>query len=138
MKSTLTTLLFLLPLLAMAQLAVTVSPVRAAGQKAVVPLEMKNGFDKKIESARAVCFLLDEKGKMIGQSAHWVIGGHAGAASNIGLAPGATNTFNFVVPAIKPFTTTNLTANVLFSRVVLETGQVVDATRQVTISKAAK
>lgn len=138
MKKLLTTVVTLLPFLAVAQLAVTISPVKATGQKAIVPLEMKNGFGKKIESARAVCFLLDDKGKMIGQSTHWVIGRHAGAASNIGLAPGATNTFNFVVPAIKPLTTTNLTANVLFSRVVLEGGQVVDATRQVTISKAAK
>lgn len=60
---------------AQAQLAVTVSPPKIVGQKAVVPLAMKNGFAERIESARAVVFLLDEKGKMIGQGTRWVIGG---------------------------------------------------------------
>jgi hypothetical protein len=36
--------LALCPLLASALLAVNVSPVKITGQKAVVPLEMKNGF----------------------------------------------------------------------------------------------
>jgi len=46
-----------------AQLAVTVSPVKITGQKAVVPLAMTNNLAESVESARAVCFLLDEKGK---------------------------------------------------------------------------
>ena len=37
-------------------------------QKAVVPLGMKNNFTEKVESARAVCFLLNEQGKVVGQS----------------------------------------------------------------------
>jgi hypothetical protein len=49
--------LWLFPLLASAQLAVTVSPVKTTGQKAVVPLAMNNNFAEKIESARAACFL---------------------------------------------------------------------------------
>ena len=40
--------------LASTQSAVTVSPMKAAGPKALVPLAMKNGFAKRIESARAV------------------------------------------------------------------------------------
>ncbi len=50
-----------------------------------------------------------------------------------GLQPGATNVFNFVVASDKPFSTTNLTAKVAFSRVVLEGGKVAEAARDVTI-----
>lgn len=122
------------PLLANGQLAVTVSPVKTTGQKAIVPLEMKNGFAEPIESARAVCFILDDQGKMVGQATQWVIGGDRDKA---GLATGATNAFNFVVAAVKPFTSTNLTAKVTFSRVVLEGGRLADP-KQVTIASPGK
>jgi len=122
------------PLLASAQLAVTVSPVKATGQKAIVPLAMRNGFAERIESARAVCFLLDDQGKMVGQASRWIIGGTGDKA---GLAAGATNAFNFVVATARPFTSTNLTAKVSFSRVVLEGGKLADA-RQVTVTPAEK
>ena len=62
-------------LTAQAQLSVTVSPVKITGQKAVVPLAMKNMFNENVESARATLILLDDQGKMVGQSAKWVIGG---------------------------------------------------------------
>ncbi len=74
-------------------------------------------------------FLLDKEGKMVGQTTRWVIGG---SADRPGLAAGATNAFNFVVTAIKPITTTNLNAKVIFSRVILEGGKLAD------ISKAAE
>lgn len=80
------------PLLTSAQLAVTVAPVKTTGSKAVVPLGMKNGFAQKIESAKAVCFLLSDQGKVVGQATHWVIGGGPDKSP---LAPGATNAFNF-------------------------------------------
>ena len=128
-------LLLLYPLVPRAELAVMVSPVKASGQKAVVPLAMKNNFTEKIESARAVVFLLDDQGKMVGQVTKWVIGG---SQDRPGLAAGATNTFNFVVSAEKPFTSTNLTAKVSFSRVVLAGGNLADAARQVTVTPAAK
>ena len=69
-----------------AQLAVTVAPVKVTGQKALVTLTMENGFAEKIESARAVLFLLDEQGKMVRQSTRWVIGGDR---KGTGLAAGA-------------------------------------------------
>ena len=99
---------------AQAQLAVKVSPAKITGNKAVVPLAIKNNFTEKVESARAVVFLLDEKGKLVGQATRWVIGG----SGTNGLLAGATNTFQFVVTSDKPLATTNLTANVSFSRVV--------------------
>ena len=125
----------LLPLLASAQLAVTVSPVKVTGQKAVVPLAMKNNFAEKVESARAVVFLLDDQGKMVGQATKWVIGAGRDKSSQ---APGATNAFNFVVATDKPLMTTNLTAKVSFSRVVLEGGKLADVAKEVRVTAASK
>ena len=114
-----------------AQLAVIVSPPKISGQKVVVPLVMQNHFDQKIESARASVFLSDEKGKMVGESTKWVIGENPNHAE---LAPGATNTFYFVLTAEKPITTTNLTAKAVFNRIVLEGGKLADVTKDVAIS----
>jgi hypothetical protein len=113
----------LCPLLASAELFIAVAPVKVTGQKAIVPLAMQNGFSEKIESARAVVFLLDEKGKMVGQTTKWVIGG---SRDKPGLESGATNAFHFVITNDKPFTSTNLTAKVTFSRIVMEGGKLAD------------
>jgi hypothetical protein len=114
-----------------AQLAVTVSPPKVVGQKAVVELKMTNSFPKKIESARAVCFLLDAQGKMAGQATKWVIGG---TKDRPALEPKGETTFNFVFTSSQPYTTTNLTAKVSFSRVILENGQVADVNKTVNIT----
>ena len=120
---------------AQSQLTVAVSPPKVIGQKAIVPLALTNGLAEKVESARAVVFLLDEQGKMIGQSTRWVIGG---SQDKPGLAAGATNTFNFVIASDKPFTTTNLTAKVTFSRVVLEGGKLANVTKDVIVKQRTK
>ena len=135
MKLTLT--LLFAALTAQAQLAVTVSPVKVAGQKAIVPLGMKNNFSEKVESARAVCFLLNEQGKMVGQSTKWVIGG---TKDRPALSAGATNAFNFVIasPDSSGFTSTNLTAKIQFSRVVLEGGKLADVTKEVSVTLSRK
>jgi len=112
---------------AKAQLAVTVSPPKIIGQKAVVQLKMKNDLADKVESARAVCFLLDDQGKMVGQSTKWVIGKN-------GLEPKSEATFNFVMSGHQPLMTTNLTAKVTFSRVVLNSGPVADVEHEVVVS----
>ena len=116
-----------------AQLAVTVSSPKVTGQKAIVPLAMKNNFSEKVGSARAVVFLLDEQGKMVGQGTRWVIGG---SQDKPGLAAGATNAFHFVITADKPFSSTNLSAKLSFSRVVLESGKLVDVAKDVQIQTA--
>jgi hypothetical protein len=133
MKLFLLAALLLCPLLATAQLAVTVAPPKVVGQKAVVQLKMKNQLAAKVESARAVCFLLDEQGRMVGQSTKWVIGGSQDKA---GLAAAASRTFNFVVSSPQPWTTTNLTAKISFSRVVLSGGKLADVQRDVTVKVA--
>jgi hypothetical protein len=113
----------------LAQFTATVSSVKEMGNKAVIPLAMKNNFAEKIESARATLFLLDDIGKVVGQSTKWVIGG----SGNSGLAAGATNAFYFVIQSPTPFTTSNLTGKVTFNRVVLEGGKIVDAIRGIEI-----
>jgi hypothetical protein len=123
-------LLLLAALTAQAQLSVTVSPVKVTGQKAIVPLALKNAFSEKVESARAVVFLLDEQGKMAGQATRWVIGG---SQDKPGLAAAATNAFHFVITTDKPFTATNLMAKVSFNRVVLEGGKLADIAKDVQI-----
>jgi hypothetical protein len=123
-------LLLITAFVAPAQLAITVSPVRVTGQKVVVPLAIENKFSEKIESARAVVFLLDGQGKAIGQpTTRWVIGG----VNTNGLAAGGTNTFHFVITSDRPLTITNLAAQVSFSRVVLEGGKLADIKKDVQI-----
>ena len=135
MKKLFLAAMLLCPLLATAQLAVAVSPLKVTGQKAVVRLEMTNNFTNKIDSARAVAFLTDERGKVLGGANRWVIGGLRGKP---GLEPGATNAFYFVITSAKPFATTNLTAKVTFSRVVLSGGKLADPVRDVVITAAEK
>lgn len=113
-----------------AQLAVTVSPPKIADQKAVVELRMKNDFAAKVESARAICFLLDEQGRMVGESSRWVIGG---TKNRPALEPKKETSFNFVITSSQPFATTNLTAKVSFSRVVLEGNKLADPKTDVQI-----
>jgi hypothetical protein len=120
---------------AQAQLSVTVSPPKVVGQKAVVQLAMKNNLAAKVESARAAVFLLDDQGTMVGFGTRWVIGG-----TKIGpaLEPGKEATYNFVVQGQKPFATTNLSAKVSFTRVVLNGGLQIDPDKNVTINITKK
>jgi len=123
------------PLIASAQLVVTVSPLKIAGNKIVIPLVMKNNFAETVESARVAVFLLNEQGKMVAQSTRWVIGGSKKMAS---LGAGETNTFHFVVTTAQPITTTNLAAKVSFNRVVLEGGKLANVNEDVQIKSETK
>lgn len=117
--------------MAQAQLAVTVSPPKITGQKAVVTLAMTNGLAEKVESARAVCFLLDAQGKMAGQATKWVIGG---TTNRPALEPKGETTFNFVITSSRSFATTNLTAKVSFSRVILDGGKLANVAKDVIVT----
>ena len=111
---------------AQAALVVKVDEPKITGSKAVIALELKNTFTNNIESVRAVVFLLDDQGKMAGQAAHWIIGG---TKDKPGLAPGGKTTYDFVVPANKPFTKTKVMVN----RLILETGKPADPIKDVQI-----
>ena len=123
-------LLLICTFAAKAQLAVTVAAPKINAQKAVVELKMVNEFSQPIKSARAICFLLDEQGRMVGESAQWVIGGKK---SRPALEPKKETSFNVIVTSPRPFTTTNLTAKVSFSRLIMENGKSVNPTKEVTI-----
>lgn len=118
---------------ASAQLAVTVSPPQIIGQKTIIPLAITNNLAQTVESARAICFLLDDQGKMVGESSKWVIGG---TKNRPALEPKKETAFNFVITSSQPFATTNLTAKVSFSRVVLEGGKLADPKTDVQIQNA--
>ena len=111
------------------------SSPKVIGQKAIVPLALKNNFTQAITSARAAVFVSDERGKVVGQATRWVIGGQAGSAPDGGLEPKATNAFHFVITSGKPFTSTNLTAKVIFNRLILHGGISVDPTKNVVIQE---
>ena len=80
---------------------------------AIIGLELENTFSDKIESVRAVVFLLDDQGKVVGQTTRWILGG---AKDKPALAPTEKATYNFVIPTKKPFAKTRL----LVTRVLLE------------------
>jgi hypothetical protein len=113
-------------LAAQAQLEVKVDEPKRVAQKAVVKLTLKNAFKEKVESARATVFLLDDEGKVVGQSTQWVVDGTKDAPV---LAPDAEATFNFVVPTEDPFTKTKVT----FNRLILEGGKSVDPAKNVQL-----
>lgn len=125
---------------AQAQLTVAISPPQITGDKAIVPLKMKNNFSQGVVSTRAAVLLLDEQGKMVGQSAKWIIGGSSQSATGAkpALDAGGTNAFNFVITAAKPFTSTNLTAKVVFNRLLLEDGKSADVAKEVVVLPASK
>lgn len=121
-----------------AEFAVSVLTTKVVGQKAVLPLVLSNGLPDKVESARAAVFLLDEQGRMVAQGTRWIVGGQAGPALDAGLAPGATNVFHFVITSDQPFTSTNLTPKLTFTRIVLEGGQLADPVKDVRVTPAAR
>ena len=115
------------------QLAVTVFPPKVTGQKAVVELSLKNNLTNEVQSARAICLLLDEKGKMVGQSTKWVIGQNKKGLDTKGEAK-----FNFVITSPQPLMASNLTAQVIFSRIVLDGGKQANVQQDVTVIPATK
>jgi len=118
---------------AYAQLAVTVSQPVVTGRKAVVELTMTNDLTNEVKSARAICLLLDEQGKMVGQSTKWVIGQNKKV-----LEPNAEAKFNFVITTPQPLVSSNLTAKVIFSRVILDGGKLANVQQDVTVIPPAK
>jgi hypothetical protein len=116
---------------ASAQLAVTVSTPKVTGQKAVVELNLKNGLTNQVESARAICLLFDDQGKIVGQSTKWVVGQNKKV-----LEPDAKAEFNFVITTPQPLVSSNLTAKVMFSKVNLDSGKVADVRQVVQVMPA--
>lgn len=126
-------ILFLSCVTASAQLAVTVSTPKVTGQKTIVELAMTNELTNEIKSARAICFLLDGQGKMVGQTTKWVIG-----QNKAYLEPKGESKFDFVITSPRPLVTSNLTAKVVFSRLIFDDGKVADVRQTVEVMPADK
>ena len=126
-------LLLIFALTAQAQLAITVLPAKLTGEKAIVSLAITNNMAEAVNSARAVCFLLDDQGKMVGQSTKWVIGG---TKDQPALQPKSGTTFNFVITSPQPWVTTNFSPKISFSRVVLNGGKLADIKHDVLVTTA--
>lgn len=62
-----------------AQIEVSVSSIESQSNKSVVRLEASHQFTKDVKDARAWVFLLDAEGKVVGNQAHWIIGGDSSA-----------------------------------------------------------
>jgi hypothetical protein len=119
-----------------ADLIVKTGEPKTYTQKTLIKLDLHNTFTNKIESARAVMFLLDEKGKVVGQEARWIIGG---TKARPPLAPDANSTFYFVVPTSKPFSKTKLTVTKLtVTKLALEGGQQINAAQHVKVESSVK
>jgi hypothetical protein len=82
-----------------------------------------------------MCAVLDERGKLIGQTARWVVGGAQGRPK---LPPTAGTTYNFVLTSPQPLTSTNLSPHVIVSRVVLDHDQIADPRKIVSLTSSAK
>jgi hypothetical protein len=123
--------LFVTIIAAHATLIVKVDVPKQAGEKVIIKLTIKNAFKEKVESARAQVFLVDDKGKVIGQAVKWVIGG---TKERPPLGPDAEATFNFVVQTDKPFTNTKVS----FTRIVLEGGKLADVRQSVEMTEKDK
>jgi hypothetical protein len=93
---------------------------------------MSNNLTNAVESARASILLMDKQKKKVGQATRWVIGG---STNKPALPPNGTNVFYFVITSPEPFSTTNLNGEVLFERVTLEGGKILDPKRDVVIIK---
>jgi hypothetical protein len=111
-----------------ASLSVKMDDPKITGNKAVIKLTMQNTYGTTVESARVAVFLKDEKGKVIGQKAEWVIGG---SKDKPALAPNTGAEYFLMVPADKPFQKTD----VIFTRIILEGGQVIQAGKGFQLEK---
>jgi hypothetical protein len=75
--------------------------------------------------------LLNDEGKVVGQSTSWIIGG---GKNKPALPANAKTTYNFIVPTGKPFTK----AKLMVERVLLENGKLANALTEVQITDAKK
>ncbi|HVU09422.1 MAG TPA: hypothetical protein VHG89_12845 [Verrucomicrobiae bacterium] len=129
--STAVGMLWLLSAIAVsAALVVQVAPPKNTGSKIIVKLNLQNTYSEKIQSVRAVIFLLNDQGKVVGQSTSWIIGGGKNKPS---LDSNAKTTYNFVVTTDKPFTKTKL----IITRMILDGGKLASL-KDVQITDASK
>ena len=96
-------------------LLVSVDGVESKTNTGTVVFSLVNKSEQAVKAARAWIFIFDEKGKVVGSHAEWIIGEKENAQS---FSAGGKQTFTSQVP-----TKGNVaTAQVTFSRIVMEDG----------------
>jgi len=68
---------------------------------------------------------------MVGQTAKWVIGGSKDSPA---LEPKQGSSYNLVITSPQPLITTNLTAKVTFSQIILSGGKPADVRQSVVVT----
>jgi hypothetical protein len=116
-----------------AALVVNVQEPKVTGQKAVVALDLKNTFTEGIQSVRANVFLLDDKGKTVGQMTKWIMGGKKRRS---GLSSGDETMYYCVITSLRPLGAAKLKAKVQISRVILAGGKPADVINDVIVKEA--
>ena len=88
-----------LPVVSWANLEVSILEQKGSENKGMVTMRIKNDFDQGIKGARVWVFLMDEKGKVVGNKAQWLIGGtEENTKKNPeGLEMGKTQEYSMVV-----------------------------------------
>lgn len=127
--------LLLLPLLARAegdspQLWMTPPAIESADGTAVVSMTLENGFDQPLSGARALVILTDASGKVVGNQAQWVVG----EGSRLRSLPGSEK--QEVRVGVRT-TGTPTSAQIIFTRLVLKGGTVLNPATSVTIKEPA-
>lgn len=122
-----------------AQIEVSVKETKQTGQKALVELEMKNTYSQNLKAARVWVFLMDEKGKVVGQKAQWLVGNEPNKEANAGttLEAGKQEAYSVALDTNrsqrideKPFQ-----AKITYSRLILEDGTLLNPQKAVTSPK---
>src|SRR5215510_10929147 len=109
-----------------AGLLLKVAGTKTYGQKTIVKMELQDTFTNAIESARAVVFLLDDKGQVVGQETRWIIGG---SKDRPPLGPDSKTAFNFVLQSAKPFSK----SKIVVTRLVLAGRRLADSNKEVRV-----
>ena len=114
-----------------AQLLVRYELPQITGDLAVVRISLQNKSKEDVEAARAVAFLINSEGKIIGQSTRWVIGGDVTTI----LHADTTNFFSFVIP-VEEKAGTNFSTRITFTRLVFAGGRVANPGKETIVFRA--
>jgi hypothetical protein len=114
-----------------AAIVINLNQPKNYGQKSILKMELQNTFSEPIESARAVVFLIDNNGKVVGQQTRWIL---MGTKDKPALAVNAKRTYNFVIQSEKPYSKTKL----IVIRIVLADGNLGDLNKDVVIKTEGK
>lgn len=112
-----------------ATLELTVGEPKTYTKLTVIKMDLHNSFADQIKAVEAVVFLMNDKGKVVGQKSRWILGGPDRRPP---LDAGSSASFFFVVSNAQSFATTK----VLVTRIVFENGKLGNILRDVKIQSA--